>query len=140
MKIDIVKARKAAKDGGFWYLASPYTKYPHGIKKAFEHACQAAAYLEKNGVPVYCPIAYTHSIALHGKLDPCVHDRWLSLDKRFAKHAVGVIVTMMDGWEESFGVNQEIGWFKDSGRPVVYLSWVIGGWQNTGQRSPRGRQ
>ena len=24
----------------FWYLATPYSKYPHGIEEAFKEACR----------------------------------------------------------------------------------------------------
>ena len=122
---EIEPARGTVKDGGYWYLASPYSNYEQGLDKANEHVCQVAASLIAEGLPIYCPIAHTHSIAMHGNLDPCMHDQWLSLDKCFEKHAAGIIVVQMPGWEKSFGVSQEIRWFRESGRPVLLLSWEL---------------
>jgi len=33
---------------GYWYLASPYSKYPQGLVEAFEEVCRAAAWLIKH--------------------------------------------------------------------------------------------
>ena len=44
----------------FWYLASPYSKYPEGTQAAFEMACWQAGLLIRAGVPVFSPIAHSH--------------------------------------------------------------------------------
>ena len=38
---------------GLQYLATPYSKFPHGIQVAFEEACRLAARLLTKGIKVY---------------------------------------------------------------------------------------
>jgi hypothetical protein len=37
---------------GYWYLATPYSKYPGGLTEAFVAACRLTAKLIKNHIPV----------------------------------------------------------------------------------------
>lgn len=105
----------------FWYLASPYSKYPNNIADAYETVSGVAAKLIESGLDVFCPIAYSHPIALHGDLDPLDHKLWMRLDQPFMDAASGLLVCMMPGWEESIGVAYEIEQFKVAGKPVHYL-------------------
>jgi len=107
---------------GFWYLATPYSKYPGGIKKAWEMACGIAAWFIRQGVHVYCPIAHTHPIAIHGALDPYDHDLWMALDEKMMAQAHGLIVAQMDGWQRSHGIGLETAYFEKAGKPVRYLA------------------
>lgn len=112
-------------DGGFWYLATPYSKYPPGLEWAFAHAANAAGQLLAAGVHIYCPIAHTHPVALHGGLDPYSHEIFMPLDEAIMKHAHGVLVVKMPSWKTSYGVTVEIEHFKAAGKPVVYLDWPV---------------
>jgi hypothetical protein len=105
----------------FWYLASPYSKYPLGITAAHYHVCQQAGLLIQAGVPVYSPIAHTHPIAQFSGIDPHDHDIWLPADKPIADAAGGLIVLKLEGWSRSFGIAEEIEWFASAGKPVVYM-------------------
>lgn len=105
----------------FWYLGSPYSKYPHGRAMAHIEACRNAALLIKAGVPVFSPIAHTHPIADIGNVDPLDHDIWLPADAPIMQAARGIIVLKMEGWDKSFGISCEIPYFKHTGRPVVYM-------------------
>ncbi len=111
---------------GFWYLASPYTKYPQGIVEAFEEVCRAAAWCIQFGIPVHCPIAESHPIALYGKLDALDHDIWLGNDLPKIEASVGMIVCKMEAWETSTGLLWERDQFRDAGKPVIYLEWPEG--------------
>lgn len=114
----------ALVDGdGFWYVATPYTKYPGGIDAAFEDACRAAAWLIERNVRVYCPIAHTHPISMHGRIDPLNHDIWLPVDRPLMRAARGLIVCMLPTWRESYGISVEIAEFKAQGKPVYYMEW-----------------
>lgn len=108
----------------YWYLASPYSKYPGGTEAAFQEVCKAAAQLIAAGVPVYSPIAHTHPIALHGDMDPLDHEIWLPADMPLMKAAGGLLVLMMDTWQDSYGVSVEIGIFEGAGKPVHYMEWA----------------
>jgi len=108
---------------GYWYLASPYSKYPKGLEAAFIEVSKAAAQLIKQGVRIYCPISHSHPIAIYGKIDPLDHSLWLAADKPFMDGARGLIVLKMDTWENSFGIGVEIEAFKAAGKPIQYMEW-----------------
>ncbi len=107
----------------FWYLATPYSGYPNGIKAAFEEASRAAASLIERGVRLYCPIAHTHPIAIYGNLDPKDHSIWLPADGPFMDAAMGLIVVQMETWELSKGIGAEIKRFREAAKPVLYMEW-----------------
>lgn len=107
----------------YWYLASPYSKYPAGLEAAFRDICKAAGYLINNKVPIFCPIAHSHPISMHGNLDALDHDVWLPADKPFFEGASGIIVCKMDTWEKSYGINYEIEAFRQLGKPIWYMSY-----------------
>lgn len=106
----------------FYYLATPYSKYPGGIERAHADACAQAALLIKSGVPVYSPIAHTHPIAIEGDIDPFDHQVWLEADRAFMETACGLIVCEMDGWRESYGIEQEIRCFAKQGKPRIQMT------------------
>lgn len=105
----------------FWYLASPYSRFPRGHEAAFVEACANAAKLVRAGVPVFSPIAHSHGIAQHGAVDPVDLKVWLPADRPFMDAAHGIIVLKMEGWHSSVGMNHEIGYFALNGKPVVYM-------------------
>jgi hypothetical protein len=113
------------RESGYWYLATPYSKYAKGIWEAFEESCRAAAWLIRQGISVYCPIAHTHPVALHGGIDPLDHQIWIPVDAPIMAGASGLIVCMMDGWEDSYGIAQEIAMFglMAKPKPIFYMEW-----------------
>src|SRR5258708_5779201 len=106
---------------GLQYLATPYSRYPHGIQVAFENACQIAARLLTRGVKVYSPIAHTHPIAIHGGLNPYDHSIWLPFDQALMEYCSGLIIAHMESWETSYGVAFEIKYFSKAGKPIYDL-------------------
>ena len=105
----------------FWYLASPYSKYPHGMERAYVDACKATASIVRLGIPVFSPIAHSHSIAVCGDMSQECHDTWLAQDVAFMAQAHGLFVLMLDGWDDSYGVQWEIEWMRSRDKPVYYL-------------------
>ena len=106
---------------GFYYLGTPYSKYPAGLEAAFVEAARIAGVLIAAGLPIFSPIAHSHPIAMHGGLDPLAHEIWLRLDKHMMRAAEGLIVAEMDGWEESHGLAHEIDYFEAMDKPIFYL-------------------
>lgn len=106
----------------FWYLASPYSKYEHGIDAAWRRICGVAGNLIQAGVPVYSPIAHTHPIAIYAHMDPFKHDIWLPADEPLMRAASGLLVCMMGGWKESYGIGVEIAEFQRWKKPIYYLT------------------
>jgi hypothetical protein len=105
----------------YWYLASPYSKYKDGIEEAFKEITKQAGILISNGVPVYCPIAHTHPIAINSGMDPYDHNIWLKCDQPLIDGAYGMIVCMMDGWQDSYGVTYEIEQFTAAKKTIIYM-------------------
>ncbi len=103
-----------------YYLASPYSKYPYGIDKAFEDISSIAGTLLKKGILVYSPIAHSHPVAVHGKIDPYDHSIWMPLDLKIAESCKGLIIAEMEGWETSYGISLEIAHFKKLNLPIYY--------------------
>lgn len=103
-----------------WYVATPYSKHKLGLYAAWQDACTVTARLIDAGVAAHSPIAHTHPIATLGGLDPLDHDIWIPVDMPIMHAADGLIVAMLDGWEDSNGVAVEIDTFKTAGKPIVY--------------------
>jgi len=109
----------------YWYVATPYSKYAVGIEQAFIDACRATAWLLKQGVNVFSPIAHTHLLAIHGNIDPLDHEIWLPADKPMMLNACGLIVVRMDGWADSYGISEEIKSFEVQKKPILYLPFSV---------------
>lgn len=110
----------------YWYVATPYSKFPDGAEAAYHSACLAAGSLIARGLKVFCPIAHSHPIAECSSLPLDDYDIWLPLDEPFMEAAHGLIVVKMQGWRTSHGVTHEIAHFKAKGKPVMYLDWPGG--------------
>jgi len=106
---------------GYWYLGSPYSKHPDGLETAFVDICKVAAQFAVDGIPAYSPIAHTHPIAMIGEVDPHDHSIWLPFDGPLMTAARGLVVVMMPSWQDSFGLQHEIEYFKSVGKPILYM-------------------
>ena len=103
----------------YWYLATPYTKYPGGLEVAYRDASIQAAMLIEAGIYVFCPIAHSHPIAVHGGLPTCDHKLWLAFDECMMSCAQGMIQCRLEGWDQSYGMDFEKRWFERLGKPVI---------------------
>lgn len=108
-------------DRGYWYVATPYTHYPHGLEAAYHDAREIDAMLDWGRVPRFTPIVSTHEIARATGLDPKDHDFWMGVDRPFMKRAHGLIIAMMDDWDKSQGITLERLFFEKHERPVHLL-------------------
>lgn len=120
----------------YWYLASPYSKYPLGLEAAYRDSCKAAGWLLKRSLNVFCPIAHSHPIAQFGDCAHRDHDFWMRVDKPLVDHACGMIIVEMPGWQDSTGVKMEIDWFTAAGKPIYYLRWPLRGTQFEWHKAP----
>jgi hypothetical protein len=104
------------------YLASPYSKYPGGRKKAFKLVCKKAAELMVQGEHIFCPIAHSHPIEVEGmgghQQDG---DFWLDQDFAVLSACSKMFVYRMAGWEDSEGVARELAFAKQHKIPVEYI-------------------
>ena len=111
------------------YVATPYSKYPHGTEEAYRMACRVTALLLKAGLPVFSPIAHSHGIAQIGGIDPVDHDFWVDADKAMLETAGALLVVQAEGWEQSRGMAHEIDVFTKAGKPIFVMEseepWAI---------------
>ena len=103
------------------YLASPYSKYPAGIERAFEDISAIAGALLVRGYRVYSPIAHTHPIATYAKLDAYDHIIWLPFDQAIMAACGAMMIAKMETWDKSYGISEEIKFFSAAGKPIYWL-------------------
>lgn len=109
---------------GYWYLASPYTKYEAGKSAAFQDIAMVAARLMALDVALFCPIAHSHVVETAGKslLSEKPEKFWLEdMDAPLMRGSVGMILACMQGWEASSGVNFELRHFAEAEKPIILL-------------------
>jgi hypothetical protein len=103
------------------YLACPYSHPDPAIQQLrFEQVSAVAAQYMARGVLVFSPISHTHPIAMAGEL-PKGWDFWERYDKTFLEWCDEVHVLMLDGYEQSTGVNAEIVIARAMGKSVVFV-------------------
>lgn len=104
----------------FIYLASPYSKYKAGQEEANRLVSIYAGEIIKAKLPVFCPISHSHAISVATDLAAMDHSIWMPLDFAFTEAAFAMVVCMMDGWDESFGVKKELEYMKAHNKPIYY--------------------
>lgn len=106
---------------GPYYLATPYSKWPAGLDDAAQRAAALKGRLLVAGVVVYSPIAESHAVARAVALDPRDHALWMPAGKMLFDACHGLIVAMMPGWRDSFGVGEEIKWARAASKPRLWM-------------------
>jgi len=103
------------------YLASPFSdQEPKVRQQRFDAVCEVAARLMRNGMKIFSPIAHSYPIAQHG-LPLTEWNFWEEMDREHLEHCTHLIVLMLDGWEQSVGVQAEIKMAREMGKPVTFL-------------------
>jgi hypothetical protein len=107
---------------GVYYLASPYTSSSKEVmKERYKKVDEVGYKLMIKGFHLIEPIASTHHKAQRFALPPD-YSFWKERCRRMVSNSDGVIVLMLDGWEKSVGVQDEIKIAIESKLPVVYIS------------------
>ena len=102
------------------YVASPYTHPDPAIQeKRFQDVCRFSAGLFQQGICAFSPIAYTHPIAQYGL--PTGFEFYMDYDIAILNACAEMIVLMLDGWQDSEGVQAEIEIAKAMGLPIRYV-------------------
>jgi hypothetical protein len=100
--------------GGYYYLATPYTKYAEGQEKAFIHAAEQTAILLRAGLVVFSPIVHCHPLHVYAAMDGQTDfEAWRHVDETMMRKAAGLIVCKLPGWDASYGIKAEIEWFQN---------------------------
>lgn len=105
-----------------YYLASPYSNPDKTVvNQRFEEACKAAAYLMLKGYKIFAPIPHSHPIeqvGMNGELKD--HTFWLDQDFAILEKCDGMIIAMIPGWDQSYGVSQEIKYCILNNKPILF--------------------
>ncbi len=110
----------------YWYLATPYALYAGGKQEAYQEACRLSAILMSRKVVVFSPIVHNHPISYEPVTCDLMGDFhwWVeTVDQAMMQGSCGLIVGMIDGWQESRGVAWEIEWYTSRDLPIVY--WPV---------------
>jgi Domain of unknown function (DUF1937) len=105
----------------YWFLATPYSKYPYGIEAAFRLAAFNRGVLLKAGIACFSPIVHSHPVAVECGLDPFDHSIWLPSEEPILRMAKGLIMLRAESWEISHGMGIERDLFIAAGKPVIYM-------------------
>jgi hypothetical protein len=114
-------AEMISEHSSFWYLGSPYSRYPHGLEAAYTAAVIARGRLIRAGVPVFSPVIHSHPVAFLCDIDPLDHSIWLSAERPMLDAACGLIILRLEGWKESIGLREERKLFAAAGKPEVMM-------------------
>lgn len=106
----------------FIYLASPYSaSTPEEREQRFRRVCVKAAELMEYGHQVFCPIAHSHPIEVHGMEDIHSGEFWLKQDFAILRHVDAMYIYMMEGWDKSKGIKEEIKFAEAHRIPITLL-------------------
>lgn len=112
---------------GYLYIASPYTHDDPMIRqRRYEKALEFTAWLAtKYRMWSFSPIVHSHNMVAQS--DPkFMHDFWMDWGKAMLIPSKGVVVLQIPGWQDSKGVDLEIGWAREMGHPI-YMSQMLWG-------------
>ncbi|MEZ0212408.1 MAG: DUF1937 family protein [Xanthobacteraceae bacterium] len=107
---------------GFVYVATPYTRYEHGLPAAAYDAACATAALMRHGISAFSPIAHGHHVSEAGRLEKLDVGFWERMDAPMVAAAAACVVVKMPGWQTSAGVAHEIDAFRLARKPVFYMA------------------
>ena len=106
------------------YLACPYSHPDVAVREGRFHAAnRASARLMAQGVILFSPISHTHPIATDGGL-PKDWQFWERYDRAVLACCHKIIVLRLPGWEESCGVQAEMGISREMGIPGEFMEPV----------------
>lgn len=110
----------------FYYLCTPYSKYPKGLEAAEEAASKWGAFLLCSGIPTFGPIIHgdriKNSIIKFGKKERIDSKIWLELDRGFIEKSAGLIIVKEETWDDSVGIQQEIKWAHSKRKPIYFIN------------------
>ncbi len=112
---------KVPRPDSFIYLASPYTIETIWLRcLRYVQAVDATRYILQKGFPVYSPIVHWHEASIHYEI-PMDVTYWSIFNKPFMDACSQMWVLMLDGWNESKGIEEETEYARFLDKPVRFL-------------------
>lgn len=110
------------KDKPLVYLASPYTHKDALVRDMRAAAVTIMAHkMMQEGIIVFSPVSYGHTIAKLGDM-PTDWQYWEKTCRAYLSHSHKIVVLMLQGWEESTGVTEELKIAKELGIDVEFVN------------------
>lgn len=112
---------------GYLYIASPYTHDDPMIRqRRYEKALDFTAWLAMTyRMWGFSPIVHAHNMDLQGN-PKFNHDFWMDWGRCMLRGATGLVVLQIDGWGVSKGIDLEMVYARELGKPM-YLSQNLWG-------------
>ena len=103
------------------FLATPFSLHPRGLDAAFRDACFTAELVRRLGLDVYCPIEETFPVSKRTKIDPLDYQFWQETIAPYIKRCDRLLIAMIDGWEQSVGIEHERREFRRLSKPELLI-------------------
>ena len=105
------------------FLSSPYTHDDPWVRQErYNQALDALTYLLSEGQFVFSPIVHSHHA--DGRLKHLKdHAFWMRLSLDMLHRCDKMTVLMLDGWQRSKGVGEEIVAARRLGLSIFYMEW-----------------
>ena len=101
-----------------YYLSSPYTHELQSVMHdRYVATVRAAAGLSKPGVLVFSPIVHSVPMVTIADMGHLYKD-WQDTDRAWVERCDAVLVLILDGWQKSAGINDEIPYAMALGKPI----------------------
>lgn len=104
---------------GYWYVATPYTRYQLGHRAAHQYASRISAALVSLGIPHFCPVDVGHRVGALAGIDPYDPHFWPAFCQPAMERAHGMLIVKLTGWDVSEGIRRERDHF-DAASKLVY--------------------
>lgn len=119
-----------------YYIACPYSHPDEGVRHGrYIESMAISARLNKQGLITYSPIASWHEVARRFDLHTDF-TYWLETNYYFIRTAKAVIVLMLDDWQDSVGVTNEIAYANKLAIPVLYMNSEGEAWADPDMEEP----
>ncbi len=105
----------------FWFLSSPYRRFPRGLEEAARLAAANTGLLMKHGIETFSPIAHSHFIAAVCGIDPTDNVFWCRQNEPYIHKACGLIILKLPTWENSDGIAWERSQFERQKKPEIFM-------------------
>ena len=104
-------------------MGGPYShKSPMVMKERVDQQAHALAHFARTAenLVIYSPVVHWSAVAFANDL-PHDFNFWKQQDFHMIRQATAMWVVTLAGWQESFGLQQEIEYARDIGREVMYV-------------------
>lgn len=105
------------------YLASPYSHPDAAVREEnFRKVSKFAAKMNAEGLVTFSPITYGHTLVQFRQM-PTDWEFWQNFCFKLLIKCDKLTVLMIDGWEKSRGVAEELSIARDHGIPIEYIEY-----------------